>query len=297
MNIFNDTSKAVLNDTIKAAVLNDTSKAVVLNDTSKAVVLNDTSKAVLNDTNELLLSDTSNIIDFNNNNYSLLYTIKLCKTVVNLKRRPDRLKQFIGFCPFVNVNVLYGFDGSKLLNEQDKFKANQLTKINTGEIGCFISHIRCYEYMVKNNIDYMLIFEDDCIFCDNFINKLNNVLIEYNEHKLNNKIVDILYIGGRFEPNFFTNSKNCLKISENIVKHINSNNRNNLDRDNLDRTTHSYIISKYTAGFLLDIFYNSRIDMPIDHWLIETFNKYNYSIYSSQPLLCYSPLVGDSDIR
>lgn len=249
---------------------------------------------IFSNKNEAVLNDTNNIIDFNNNNInSLFYTMKLCKTVVNLKRRSDRLKQFIKRCPFVNVNVLYGFDGSKLLNEQDKFKANQLTKINIGEIGCFISHIRCYEYMIKNDIEYMLIFEDDCIFCDDFINKLNNVLIEYNEHKLNDKNVDILYIGGRFEPNFVTDSNNCLKISENIVKHLDNNN----DRNNLDRTTHSYIISKYTAGFLLDIFYNSRIDMPIDHWLIHIFNKYNYSIFSSQPLLCYSPLVGDSDIR
>jgi len=253
---------------------------------------------IFSNKNEAVLND-KNIIDFNNNNNSnnnnsFLHVMKLCKIVINLKRRPDRLIKFIEICPFINVNTLYAFDGSNLLNEQDNFKANQFENINKGEIGCFISHIRCYEYMIKNNIDYMLIFEDDCIFCDDFINKLSNVLVEYNECKsINNKIVDILYIGGRFQPNFFTKSDNCLKISDNLVKHI----KNNNDRDNLDRTTHSYIISKYTAKFLLDIFYNSKINIAIDHWLIETFNKFNYSIYSSQPLLCYSPLVGDSDIR
>ena len=243
---------------------------------------------------ETILDENNKVINSNNTVNSFFYATNLYKIVVNLKRRPDRLIKFIEKCPFINVNILYGFDGSNLLNEQDNFKANQLKNINKGEIGCFISHIRCYEYMIKNNIEYMLIFEDDCKFCDDFINKLNNVLIEYNEYKsINNKTVDILYVGGRFEPNFFTNPKNCLKISNNLVKHLNNNN----DKSNLDRTTHSYIISKYTAEFLLDIFYNSIIDKPIDHWLIEICNKYNYSIYSSQPLLCYSPLVGDSDIR
>jgi len=241
--------------------------------------------------------NNKNIIDFNNINFSFLSTMKFCKTVINLKRRSDRLNQFIENCPFINVNILYAFDGSNLVNETDKLKTNQFLNLNNGEVGCFISHIRCYEYMIKNNIDNMLIFEDDCKFCDDFINKLNNVLIEYNNYKLNNKIIDILYIGGRFGPNFFTNANNCLKITNNLVKHKNNNINIDIDRSNLDRTTHSYIISKYTAGFLLDIFYNSIIDKPIDHWLIQIFNKYNYNIYSSQPLLCYSPLVGDSDIR
>jgi GR25 family glycosyltransferase involved in LPS biosynthesis len=263
----------------------------IASDTNEAI-LSDTNEAILSDTNEAILSDTNEIVDFNKSNFSFLHVMNLCKIVINLKRRPDRLIKFMNVCPFMNVNILYAFDGSNLLNEKDNLKANQLKNINNGEIGCFISHIRCYEYMIKNNIEYMLIFEDDCNFCDNFINKLNNVLIEYNEYKLNNKKVDILYIGGRFQPNFFTKTQNCLKISDNLVKHINNN-----DRSNLDRTTHSYIISKYTAGFLLDIFYNSKINIPIDHWLIETFNKFNYSIYSSQPLLCYSPLIGDSDIR
>ena len=239
------------------------------------------------------------IVDFNNNNNndSFLHVMKLCKIVINLKRRPDRLIKFIEICSLMSVNILYAFDGSNLLNEKDNLKANQLKNINKGEIGCFLSHIRCYEYMIKNNIEYMLIFEDDCNFCDDFINKLNNVLIEYNEYKskpVDNKKVDILYIGGRFEPNFFTNPKNCLKISDNLVKHINNNDN---DRSNLDRTTHSYIISKYTAEILLDVFYNSTINIPFDHWLMQTFNNYNYTIYSSQPLLCYSPLIGDSDIR
>jgi len=224
----------------------------------------------------------------------------LHKVVINLEKRPDRLKIFKNKCPFNDVNIVNGFDGSKLELEQDKHKANQLTNLSKGEIGCFISHIRCYEYMIKNNIDNMLIFEDDCVFCDNFIEKLNSIYNEYDEYKKNNLIANnIFYIGGRFVPNYITNTNNCSLVTNNIIQHNLYDNKNgdmNI-RVDLDRTTHSYIISKSTALFLLNVFYKSVTDTPVDHWLIECFNKFKCNIYSTQPLLCYSPLVGDSDIR
>jgi GR25 family glycosyltransferase involved in LPS biosynthesis len=226
--------------------------------------------------------------------------MNLHKVVISLEKRQDRLKIFKNNCPFNDVNILHGFDGSKLELEQDKHKANQLKNLSKGEIGCFISHIRCYEYMIKNNIDNMLIFEDDCNFCDNFIEKLNSIYNEYDEYKKNNLIANnIIYIGGRFTQNYITNINNCLQISNNIIQHNLYDNKNdNMNvRFDLDRTTHSYIISKSTALFLLKIFYKNITDRPVDHWLIECFNKFKYNIYSTQPLLCYSPLVGDSDIR
>ena len=97
----------------------------------------------------------------------------------------------------------------------------------------------------------MLIFEDDCIFCDNFIEKLNNIYNEYKNHNLND--TNIFYIGGRFEPNYFTNPNNFLKISNNLIKHNlydNINGSSNI-RGDLDRTAHSYIISKTSALFIL----------------------------------------------
>ena len=224
--------------------------------------------------------------------------MELHKIVINLEKRPDRLKLFKNKCPFNDVTIMYGFDGSKLELELDKHKANQLTNITKGEIGCFISHIRCYEYMIKNNIDNMLIFEDDCIFCDNFIEKLNNIYNEYKNNNLND--TNIFYIGGRFEPNYFTHSNNCSQISDNLIKHKLYNNLNGGDsniRGNLDRTAHSYIISKSTALFLLNQFYTNINYVALDQWLIKCCNDFKYNIYSSQPLLCYSPLVGDSNIR
>lgn len=59
-------------------------------------------------------------------------------------------------------------------NAYDKLIENNKTKQRTnhyeltnGSIGCYLSHMNIYEHIVKNNIDYAIIFEDDCaIDCD-----------------------------------------------------------------------------------------------------------------------------------
>ena len=33
------------------------------------------------------------------------------KFVINLKRRPDRLTNFLNNCPYGDVEIVYGFDG------------------------------------------------------------------------------------------------------------------------------------------------------------------------------------------
>lgn len=210
------------------------------------------------------------------------------KFVINLKRRTDRLESFERLCPFNGVEVIYGYDAK---NEEpsisEKLVLNKFKKIRPGEIGCFISHIRIYHEMINRDIPYAFIMEDDAIFCNDFINKFNSVQEELP------KDTDLLYIGGRFVPNFIT--RNCSRISNNIVKH---NNTHNWNRPDMDRTTHAYIISKAMAQIFINEFYgSSNIMVPIDSWIIDVSLKHSIPIYNSQPLLCFSPLVGDSDIR
>ena len=212
------------------------------------------------------------------------------KFVINLERRPDRLNIFMSQFPIKDINIIHGFDGLNSNLEIDKDLINRFSNLNMGEIGCFISHLRIYKYIVENNINYSIIFEDDAIFCYNFIVKCNNII----ENEFNDQI-DILYIGGRFTPNFKMNLNNCTKISDNIVKHDLYKIDQSID---CDRTTHAYIISFKLAKFLLNIFNTetNMITIPIDHWIIQSINI-NFNIYSSYPLLCYSPMIGDSDIR
>ena len=89
--------------------------------------------------------------------------------------------------------------------------------------------------------------------------------------------------------------QNIITVSDHIVQH----NLAVWDNHDHDRTTHGYILSNTGAKFLLDKFKNDTINSTdaIDFWLMNSFIKNNIKIYSTAPLLCWSPMAGDSDIR
>ena len=67
--------------------------------------------------------------------------------------------------------------------------------------GCFDSHIQC----IKNahnisNIDYVMIFEDNFKFTDNYEKNLNN-LLNFLKHNKNNTDIDIIYSQKRLANN------------------------------------------------------------------------------------------------
>jgi glycosyl transferase family 25 len=214
--------------------------------------------------------------------------------IINLKRRPDRLSIFFKNCPIKNLSIIFGFDGKNIdLEDKDEIKLiSKFEGFKPGEIGCFLSHLRIWKIIVENKIKHSIIFEDDAIFTDNFLNKFNSVLYNLNDD------MDILYIGGRFNPNFKMKPKNYLQISDNIIQH----NKNNLDLNEdgfiFCRTTHSYIISYDLAKLFISIFENeSKITIALDHWMMNNILKNKIKVYDSFPLLCHSPYISDSDIR
>jgi glycosyl transferase family 25 len=216
--------------------------------------------------------------------------------VINLKRRFDRLQKFYESVPFSKekIDVIYGFDGKNYENESEEEKIifNKLSKrLNPGEKGCIISHIRIFKDIIKNNVPYAIIMEDDCIFCDDFNNKFE-ILI--NEMPLDTKI---LYFGGRFKPYFKMRENTCSKITENIVAHkcVNWISR---DRREHDRCNHGYIISQELAKEFITHFENNlNLVFAIDNWMVKVCINNNIPIYNSYPLLCYVPWFSDSDIQ
>ena len=206
--------------------------------------------------------------------------------VINLKRRPDRLENFKAKCP-LDFTVVPAFDGKNYQDESEAEKSLMKKFINLmpGEIGCFISHIRIFQKIVDEAIPLAFIMEDDAIFCEDFSNEYAKIIHEIPEN------ADILYIGGRFDPGF--QMRTGQQVSERIVKHLNLNNRSDADR-----TTHAYIVSQRLAKFILDIFNISNIiPISVDDWILKVSILSNIQVYNAFPLLCYSPRVGDSDIR
>ncbi len=235
--------------------------------------------------NNLLISSTSPKYEF---------------YVINLKRRPDRLNNFMKNCPIPNVKVEYGFDGKNTENEslEELLLINKFKNFIPGEIGCFISHIRLYKKLIENNLDFIIIFEDDACFCKDFKNKFNNCLSQIISSNKNNsdlkKIDGIFYFGGHFEPNYKMPDNKCIYYSDHIIKQrIDYSDHH----DNV-RTTHAYIIFNNLAKILLDIFNNSEyIDTSLDSWICKNLIEQKCNIFNSYPLLCHSPFVSNSDIR
>uniref|UniRef100_A0A6C0DKH7 Glycosyl transferase family 25 domain-containing protein n=1 Tax=viral metagenome TaxID=1070528 RepID=A0A6C0DKH7_9ZZZZ len=215
------------------------------------------------------------------------------KFVINLKRRPDRLETFKNQCPFTDVEIVHGFDGKHMNLEPlayERLMVDRFRDLRNGEIGVFISHLRIFKSIVENNYPMALIFEDDVIFCDNFLDKFNNILKEIPSD------ADIFYVGGRFTPDY------CMRdgtmVSNNIIRHNTTNKQwlgSNMDKD---RTMHAYIISFNLAKKCLDTFHSSKlIRNAVDSWILNLCLENSIDVYNSYPLLCHSPIQGDSDIR
>jgi GR25 family glycosyltransferase involved in LPS biosynthesis len=101
--------------------------------------------------------------------------------LINLKRRPDRLHNFLEHyknSDFKSEQLMKfdAIDGSKLdvdrvsLSELAKAELQELEKtgfrtkhyqLTKGAIGCYLSHVKVWENILKHKYDNALIFEDD----------------------------------------------------------------------------------------------------------------------------------------
>jgi len=112
--------------------------------------------------------------------------------LINLKRRPDRLHNFLEYyksSDFKNETVIKfdAIDGSKLdvdsvsLSELAKAELQQLEttgfrtkhyQLTKGAIGCYLSHVKIWENILKNKYNNVLIFEDDAKIPDDLNAKI-----------------------------------------------------------------------------------------------------------------------------
>jgi len=212
------------------------------------------------------------------------------KFVINLKRRPDRLKQFLERCPYTDVEIVHGFDAKNhhLENKKERkiFESfSNSKKVRLGARGVWISHLRIWKKMVNDSIKLAMVFEDDALFNENFEESINNLIFPEN--------LNILFIGGRFTKNFIMPPEYTLKSTPNVVQ----SNFNKFNGVYHDRTAHGYIINIRIAKLLIEIFNNTQDPDEVDHFIIRKLRSLEIPVYNSVPLLCYSPIVGDSDIR
>ena len=174
--------------------------------------------------------------------------------VINLKRRKDRLNKFLIRASTANipVKVVEAIDGQNI-----DFKSIWIEKYNNlitrrylkkGEIGCYLSHYKCYE---MSKTDLVLIFEDDAYIPIDFWYQFDII------KKTLPKDFDIALLG---TTNVWRRkySKECKKIWE------------NKDWTRYEGDIYGlqgYILSKKAIKTLIDCKYplNVPIDVKINH--------------------------------
>jgi GR25 family glycosyltransferase involved in LPS biosynthesis len=207
--------------------------------------------------------------------------------LINLKRRPDRLlnfNKFYGKSDLKNVPITKfdAIDGSKLdvsmipLTELARSELTQLEttgfrtkhyQLTKGAIGCYLSHVKVWEHILKNSADSVLIFEDDAKVPPNLKRDINE--------KMHNvpKDWDIVLFG-------FICTK-CMKYSE----------YSRVDRFML---THCYLIRKQAIIKMMDTNSLFPITQQIDWMMSEMSSILN--IYTVNDKLV-TPFESRTDIQ
>lgn len=155
------------------------------------------------------------------------------------------------------------------LTEEIKQKYFKLDNLNPAQICITIEHIETYRAICnscENDNDWYLILEDDAIFCNNFIEKLNN--------HLENLPSDAEYLD---ICDYFDTQRFLGFTSNNLWENVNST-----------RTNCAYLINKKTCEKLLTtiIPFEKAIDHELNthiktYWSVESLVHHGSTQYGS----------------
>ena len=209
--------------------------------------------------------------------------------VINLKRRPDRLRNFFtkNKDEMIPITVFEGVDGKALSPSHKVQKAFSTGDYNyrRGIVGCAMSHVNIWKDFLSKSSDYCLVLEDDAELCKDFQNKML-YLIKNNEF-------DIMFLHYNPYPQF-NNSK--LYSNEPPVAEVWSKERSM--RENMGSGA-GYILTRQGAINLLNHIKNKGVYNAIDWVMFKSENKIMYV----KPLLvranCFQSTNGgcDTDIQ
>lgn len=213
--------------------------------------------------------------------------------VINLKHRKDRWNKIKDNFKDINIKLtrwdaVYGAD-----IPDDEIKKITTTFCNyicsPGMIGCWLSHKKIWENIVKNNEDNVLVLEDDAIPIDDF----ENIFVK--KWKNIPKDFDIVYLGcgGSCEKSSFINTMLYLLFGNKDNKIINDD----VIRPYFPLGTHAYIISNKGAKKLVNSEELDKIMYHIDFSLCRNiYSKDDFKVYAIRENLIKQDTTSNSDI-
>ena len=132
---------------------------------------------------------------------------------INLDKRTDRRDKFEQQCREINLPVERF---SAICPDPEQYKGRIHNTPNAHFLlGCTMSHQAVIRLAKERNQNCVLIFEDDAIFCSNFMDKLQIISSELKT--ITNW--DLCYLGCSPEPDFHKanpSGMSCEKVTENI---------------------------------------------------------------------------------
>ena len=201
---------------------------------------------------------------------------KINAIIINMEKETEKYKTMkekldkLDFCNYKRFEAINGKNVYKNLLEEGKiYPLNEKRGIyvNNKMVGCWQSHYTIWKNMVDNNIQKLLIFEDDCNFKENFVEKYNKTM-----DLIKDKEFDILFLGYSGAQVIFNQELHLLNTG-------------------CPKTTHSYILTLSGAKILIERM--NRLNWPIDEIIGAMFNKKILKGYRTSELLVWQPWQWD----
>lgn len=186
--------------------------------------------------------------------------------VVNLKSASERkeyVKNAIKPFPSISIEWIDAVDGRTLSCDERKkvfdtlkFQKHYLKMPRPGEIGCTLSHQKCYRKLLESELNSVIILEDDVVF-----NSDVEPLLPTIEQFLNTNTPRVLLLSGWF----WYNRKDAFNGRISVCKVFDG------------YLTHAYALNRAAANLMVD----SKPFFLADAW--EHFSKIGVEIYGLSP--------------
>jgi GR25 family glycosyltransferase involved in LPS biosynthesis len=159
------------------------------------------------------------------------------------------------------------------------FETTKLVNLKYSEKDLFLKHISLYRKISLDTADYAMILEDDAIFVEQFIEKLNKCI-----HQLPTNF-DIVFTGGGC--NLVIPSS---QLQPNQYIYHKGNESTSWGGNGCTRCTDGYIIHKKCAQTIYSYFMSEidKISSPIDWWLNHVARVFNLNVFWVEPQISHN---------
>lgn len=197
--------------------------------------------------------------------------------VINLARRPDRWRKWEKAALKAEVPPYQRWeavDARKLAPSAEIFHLfrNNDFQNRSGVIACALSHFSVWQHIVKQQLPYGIIFEDDA----NFITVFREPVLPQDW--------DLFYYGGFLTPSLQVPG---IPISQNIVI------------PNLPRgggfCAYAYMLSLKGAEKLINRVEQTGFYRAVDYFMVDAFNE--LKVYCYSPCIAFQDPAGGTDVQ